>query len=300
MATLEGTNGKVVKNFPVNTTAAQITGFFPGFAGGITKKIDDTGVFPDLSGNYQLQNGEIYTVVVPGSDTSSNKAILRKLDYIGKEVQSSKRRQLDPWTATNRTPEESDEFKQRLVEYYQRQDPVTGGNLFCMVLNRSYPRAQVKAAHIWKWVLRGKGLDAFGLTFDDASDVRNGMLLAKDLEEAFDLKRVCFRTDMNHDLILQVLDPSLNNKVVFPSTQKTFANINGNKLQVPVGKLPPFRRLLNWHAKLSYEEALARKWILKADFDLFVDFGDISDAASNPDTQFNDEFRDEFEEVDEE
>lgn len=223
----------------------------------------------------------------------------RKLNYTGKELRMAKRQRMDCWTPSKRTQTEQTEFKQKVIEFYQRQDPNVPGNLLCMVLNRSYPRDQVRAAHMWKYKTYGKGLEEFGLEYSDVSSPRNGLILAEGIEQAFDAKQVCFFCGLGKDITLAVLDPTLLNKLVAPSTQKTFQDINGSKLLFPPGNLP-FRRILNWHAKLSYEEALSRKWIDKATFDLYEDYGKLSDNASNPDYEFDDEFNEKVEEEEEE
>jgi len=212
-------------------------------------------------------------------------SVNKKLNYTGNELREAKRQRMDCWTPSKRTQDEQHEFKQALVDYYERQDTVVPGNLFCMILNRSYPRNQVRASHIWKYATQGKGLVEFKLSFEDISSPRNGMLLAEDIEKAFDSKQVCFICGLGKDITLAVLDPTLLTQFVSPSTSKTFNDINGAVLQFPTGKFP-YRRILNWHAKLAYEEAFSRMWINDNTFQLYQDYGNLSEDASNPDYDY--------------
>ena len=209
-----------------------------------------------------------------------------KLDFIEKELIIAKKLRMDPWISSKRSQTEQQDFKQRLIKYYQRADPPN--NIFCMVLNKSYPSKQVIAFHIWKSATNGKGMDEFGLKAKDLHSERNGLLLASAIEQAFDVKRVCFQYNpLNKQLILVVLDPSLLPTLVTPSTTSTFQSISGRCLQHPNGNYP-FRRILGWHAKMSYEHAFEQGWIDQATFEQFQDHQKLSNP-SLPDDDWNDE-----------
>lgn len=126
----------------------------------------------------------------------------------------------DNWRASQRTKTEQGDFKDALVNYYDRGDPQNPGNIFCMVLNWSYPPPSVKASHICKHADPSKML-LYGLQPSDINSERNGLLLAESFESAFDVKRVCFvmnkfSPNEHERLILHVLDTSLRDELVFP------------------------------------------------------------------------------------
>jgi len=168
----------------------------------------------------------------------------------------------------------------------QRDDPKDPNMLFCMVLNRGYPRVNIRAAHIWKHATHGEGLEEFQLDASDISSERNGFLLAEAIEGAFDSKQLCFLYNpLQQNLVCCVLDPSILENYVTPSTTTKFRDIDGKPLVHPPGCMP-FRRLLSWHAQCSFNVALRRKWIDDTKFQTFKDFHSLSEGASIPD--FND------------
>jgi len=137
----------------------------------------------------------------------------------------------------------------------------------------------VRASHIWKRATAGDGLADFGLRSADLHSARNGLLLATQVEEAFDTKRLAFRFNVLHDsFTARVLDPSLLGardaapSFVLSATEldtldavaraavPTFAEVQGGQLFCPPGQMP-FRRLLAWHYALSVKQAVACEWI---------------------------------------
>jgi len=205
--------------------------------------------------------------------------VIKKL---AEEASIAKRKRFDIWTSSKRTRSESQSFKQLLETFYQRVDPNDSNRLLCMVLNESHPRQSIIASHIWKYCTLGDGLDVFGLDFSQLNHPRNGMLLAKPIEEAFDTKGVCFMWNpLQKKIQLCVLDPGLLNKTVDPSA-KTFQDINGAELQHPPNNFP-FRRLLSFHAEVSLKHALARNWIDEEKYKTYTDWNDnLSNEASEP------------------
>lgn len=188
----------------------------------------------------------------------------------------------DIWTMSKRTKSEQASFKDDLVRFYDRADPSTRENLFCMVLDRSYPRNQVRAAHIWKRCTNGIGLDAFGLSSENLEDPRNGLLLAEAIEEAFDVKRVCFvaESPLSHasKLLLKVLDPALMDAHVTPSTTRKFGDINGAPLSLTNGNTP-YRRILSFHAQCSFAHARASGWISREYHDAMDPYWTLSESG---------------------
>jgi len=160
-------------------------------------------------------------------------------------------------------------FKRAIVEYYGRGAP--NGKLMCQVLNRDYPSADVIASHIWKSETRGEGLEHFGLQKTDIHNNRNGLLLCKGIEEAFDRKQVCFIYDFLHNkLMFFVADQTLLDRYVFPSKTVKFSDVDGLPLMCGPDSMP-YRRLLSWHAYLTLEKY---GWAEK-----FQSYGQLSQGA---------------------
>eukprot|EP01113_Clastostelium_recurvatum_P023944 TRINITY_DN2856_c0_g1_i2.p1 TRINITY_DN2856_c0_g1~~TRINITY_DN2856_c0_g1_i2.p1 ORF type:complete len:337 (-),score=16.72 TRINITY_DN2856_c0_g1_i2:115-1089(-) len=189
--------------------------------------------------------------------------IRRHNKFIEKEIIISKRMRLDCWTPSKRSQVEQHEFKDALLDFYQRRDTDRPGHIFCMVLNKSYPSNHVRAAHLYKRATLGRQLPEFGLQMDDIDSPRNGILVAEGIECAFDNRQLCFLYDFLHSsLIVRVLDPTLLPQLVAPSTSSTFAEINGARLRHPPDSIP-FRRILNYHARVCWQDALSHCWIVE-------------------------------------
>ena len=192
----------------------------------------------------------------------------------------------DIWTEQGRSDTEQATFKDGMIKYYKRKSrfPFTN-QLKCMVTGEWHGRGDVIAAHIWMSKTRGKGLPKFGLSITDLTSPRNGFLVLKDIEEAFDRKQLCFlyRPLTNQGkFTVKILDPSVRNLAIRKSTKSlTFGQIDGVELQHPSQKFP-FRRLLGFHARCSYANAREKGWI-SAD-SVFDEYFDISETASAPDT----------------
>jgi hypothetical protein len=77
-----------------------------------------------------------------------------------------------------------------------------------------------------------------------------------------------------------VLDPGLRNQVVHPSS-KTFDDIDNAILHCPKDNFP-YRRLLSFHAKLSFTSALDNGWIDQDTFHAFKDYSNVSAGANSP------------------
>lgn len=216
---------------------------------------------------------------------------LKLNEILVKEVAIAHRARMDKWNSSNRSREESSDFKTRLVAFYDCAHSSDDNLVKCLVLNQYFPKHTVIASHIWKHATEGEGLTDFNLKCADVSNVRNGLLMCKPIEQAFDVKGVCFLIDRLHpdDIFIKVLNPHLQNQQVHlepgvpPRAPLTFANIDGNKLNCPNGNIP-FRRILDFHAKCSFERARRLGWIDEGD--TFDDFWNMSVGASIPDLNF--------------
>jgi hypothetical protein len=208
-----------------------------------------------------------------------------------KETARSFLKRMDCWGTDKRTRVEQEDFKESLIYNYQRQSSVPNC-LKCMVLNVDLPRKNVKASHIWKFCTEGEGLEDFELQLTDLSNFRNGFLLYETIEEAFDSKRICFLINPLIDekqILLKVLDPNLLSEKVCSSLALTFNDIDGNVLQHPVG-IFPYRRILYFHAKLAYQKAIRKGWIVgSSTIDTYFE---LSIDASIPDLNMYDKYFD--------
>ena len=114
-----------------------------------------------------------------------------------REAQHARIRRLDPWTSAQRTREELAAFKARLLTFYgcsAQDNALEKPWACCMASGVELPQPLVKASHIWKRCTHGEGLDEFGLRATDVHSARNGLLLASQLEAAFNVKRITFRS----------------------------------------------------------------------------------------------------------
>ena len=194
----------------------------------------------------------------------------------------------DIWTEQGRTAVEQSDFKKSLIKYYQR-GPGTRiwryGKLKCMVTNKWFSADLVIASHIWMTKTRGKGLSRFGLSVADLNNARNGLLMLKDIEDAFDKKQVCilyqpFGAVATRVFLIKILDPSIMGNTI-TGTLETFAMINMTQLSMPNNKFP-YRRLLSFHARCSYKRARDMGWIEASE--VVDEYFHLSETASNPDT----------------
>lgn len=178
------------------------------------------------------------------------------------------RKALDCWVSNNRTKVESAEFKKTVIDFYDRRevtDTDTGKIISarCMISGGVHTYTDLCPAHLVKHC-KPELMTLYGLSQSDIDNPRNGILILKELELAFDRKTVCFlRNPITGELIFRVLDPSLLDKRIHLTSLheiRTFGDMNGGVLQHPTEKIP-FRRILSMHAKLSLSRALCYDWI---------------------------------------
>lgn len=141
------------------------------------------------------------------------------------------------------------------VAYYGLQDENV-----CQVLGAvNSSNVSVINAHIWP---RHAAADMiiFNLQPDQIHSPQNVLRLQKEIERAFDSRRLTF-VATNHDdnLVVKILDPSAMSEPL-SGTNKTFRDIDGHFLEFPNRKLP-FRRLLANHCVLAHKKAREKGWI---------------------------------------
>ncbi|DBA99022.1 TPA: hypothetical protein ACH3X1_014292 [Trebouxia sp. C0004] len=159
------------------------------------------------------------------------------------------------------------------------------GKLVCMLTSEALPSKTVIAAHLYKssWAV----FVELALGFSDIDDVRNGLLLWKPIEHAFDTAQMCFTYDTQHNsFVARVLNPALLTEKLSsygqrvmgarwaaPSSARamtlTFADIDNVALSFPLGcEVRPYKRVLCYQAHLAQREAAKQGWI-QINFDDF-------------------------------
>ena len=160
------------------------------------------------------------------------------------------------------------EFRGNVVclHYGSREHPAA-----CMVSGVTLSGEKgVSGAHIWPAASRGQGLSKFGLEAADVHGARNGLLLLKVIEDAFDRLRVAIEVMPNDSFVFRVMDPALESSTVSGLT--TFGQLNDRALTFP-GQQRPFRRLLMWHLSHAVNEALKHNWRSEAYLERFMCLG---------------------------
>ncbi|KAK9829154.1 hypothetical protein WJX72_004216 [[Myrmecia] bisecta] len=101
------------------------------------------------------------------------------------------------WTEDQASASSVADFKDELVSRYSKKRHCSDGPLiYCMLTHEYLPRNVVIASHLWKrawW----KYMEVVGL--EDINDSRNGLLLAKPIEWAFDSSQLCFIYDKDYN-----------------------------------------------------------------------------------------------------
>jgi HNH endonuclease len=197
------------------------------------------------------------------------------------KARRSRLRMLDPWRDSKRSVQEQADFKAALLEFYGCHAEAEGPQkpmAMCMVSGKVFPQPVVIASHVWKHSTGGDGLDEFGLQPADLNSPRNGLLMASEIEAAFDAKRVSFSFDLLtdsftfhvldstllDDRILNVKDKKTSNSLVGyarldPDSIPSFRMLDNMKMSWTPSACP-FRRLLAWHYAIATMHAKRVWW----------------------------------------
>jgi hypothetical protein len=136
----------------------------------------------------------------------------------------------------------------------------------CMVLGK-ITHAEIICSHIWPAHTLGRGLQSFKLQQEDVNNPRNFLRLHKDIECAFDHKRLYFEyVSGPSPLILRVvlLDPNLHSENIRfnNGATKPFSEIHNQLLSHQfLDDKKPFLRLLSVHAYQAITKARNQNWI---------------------------------------
>ena len=153
---------------------------------------------------------------------------------------------------------------------------------YCMVLG-NVTHSDIICSHIWPSHTNGNWLSSFDLSADDVNSPRNFLRLHKDIERAFDHKRLYFEYDGGGSpdpIVLRtvLLDPEVfSENINVNDGTMPFRDVHEKELHYQfVGDTKPFLRLLSLHADRALSKARSMNWI--------ADEGDmVSKRARNVD-----------------
>ena len=172
-------------------------------------------------------------------------------------------------TAASRNQEESQHhFKVSLKQQYEQPEQ---GDLFDMATGEHLPHSTVVASHIFqhKW----QSQLPYYTSLKNIDDARNGLLLYKPVEWAFNRGKLCIEVNSEGQMTFLLLDDSLRDvKLVGKACQlreerrhgnrpfgienniqSTFGDLDGQQVHFPKGtSMRPSKRLLGLHAVASW------------------------------------------------
>jgi hypothetical protein len=138
---------------------------------------------------------------------------------------------------------------------------------YCMVLGKA-THCDIICAHIWPSHTNGKGLEGFGLEAEEVHHPRNFLRLQKDIERAFDHKRLYFEyvdgAESNRiRLRVVLLDPEIGKKnISFNGKSIPFCDVHDTIFDHTfVNDKKPFLRLISLHADQAVLKAKGMNWI---------------------------------------
>jgi hypothetical protein len=209
-------------------------------------------------------------------DKKLDEHFLKQLAPINKALKLIITELLDPWerihSETESVVEAAEQRNLDLVsDFYEM--PKTA---MCMVLGKA-TNCQIKCAHIWPRCALGRGLEAFDLNDTDVDNPRNFLRLHRDIERAFDRKRLVFVPEalgVDGEVLLKVviLDPRLHSEdLTFNDTTVQFSTVHNQLFSYTfVSSKMPYTRLLANHALQATNKAKSLGWIPKNDPDIDI------------------------------
>jgi hypothetical protein len=132
----------------------------------------------------------------------------------------------------------------------------------CMLTGREGTGDDVVAAQIIPATSKPKILTYIRLSKEDINDVRNFLLLAKNVQRAFDAQQISFvkESPLSNQLVLKIWDASVASDPIWPSystrgapqrqSQGLFGYWEGRRLNL--GSHTPFKRALSYQAYHAY------------------------------------------------
>ena len=196
-------------------------------------------------------------------------------------------------------------FKNKLIDFYDVEVGLVSGtekrSLRCMILDMMLPSSLVIGGHIFKREWFKFDVHKTLLNMEDIDCARNGFLLFKPVEWAFDRSMLFFDLDSTSgDFFLRILDPSIRSRQLMDVLLSDVASEPGRpKFRIPpedimeatklvVGETTfgclerrrlkyrsmvnyPLKRALSFHARMAIDLAEKRGWVEPGSI-LFMDY----------------------------
>jgi HNH endonuclease len=171
------------------------------------------------------------------------------------------------------------DFKEELCEQYDCKRNINGNTwVRCLLLDIPFPQGMVTAAHLFR--RSNEYIASMLMHIDNIDDPRNGMLLFKPLEEAFNHLQISFLSqDAGRSFYLKLFDEGIRNTKLLDfmkdpnqraavedavdrmgcafDKDTTFGKVDGRF--VKFGNLfRPYNRCLNLQARIAYIKAVKK------------------------------------------
>ena len=162
---------------------------------------------------------------------------------------------------------EKDGLRTKAAKHYRcakKIGKVDGKDIYsatCCVTGVEGDNRQVIPAHLLPCSSPPMALEFFNMEkgFDD---FRNLVLLAANIEKAYDSQRLCFVMAEDGEILLRILDESVKEEPIFEGSDKKIGEYEGRPMKFEDGvDGKPFSRILSCHAKYSFYEAKTEGWI---------------------------------------
>jgi hypothetical protein len=178
---------------------------------------------------------------------------------VGAEMLETNRNAHNPYILDNLTTESEEgrarHFRGRVLAYYRRQTGKQAAR--CMVTDELGDSEQVVAAHIIPLKTKKATLKRIGIP--KLNTKRNGLVLARNIEMAFDRLRLSFLPAGMGKFAMKLLDPSVGEEFIFEGSAKKIGEFDGCLLQHTHGN--PYKRALSYQAHLAHHVAVSENWI---------------------------------------
>ncbi|EFJ40379.1 hypothetical protein VOLCADRAFT_108168 [Volvox carteri f. nagariensis] len=179
------------------------------------------------------------------------------------------------------TSRKGDDFKKKLEKFYENT-PDEEMKLRCMLLDIKLPKTLVTGAHLFKYCWHGHINTLLGLKPREINNPRNGLLLFKPLEYAYDDSRFAINCKDGDDgpvFFMVLLDTGLKHVKVWdfavhhnltkgysveqldPKVSTiTFGDLDGTELVLSNKHHHPYKRSLAFQAMMATERAVEEEW----------------------------------------
>ena len=173
-------------------------------------------------------------------------------------------------TSGNKSKEDKSSLKEKVGNHYgSRKNPKNKGEQSkyqCCVSGEWGEGREVVVAHLLPKRSDHVWLDR--LEIDDVDNYRNLVLLAYEIENAFDHQQLCFVPQNVHggtEMVLRILDDKIREKHIHPKSKRTIGEYHGEPMKfnflLNPGLKRPFSSVLSLHTLKSYELAKKKGWV---------------------------------------